>query len=373
MRAGLGGRGPHTFLFLSIILLLARHRALDHWPHGGHNFGGEYNKSKGPQLHSFSVEFIDLNDLSLQTLIPEIISTILTLSVLFFSSFLLNSNLAQAVPMYLNEVAPTELRGSLGAVNQFGITLGILASYIVGLVVQQRRATVVGCSSIPGDATSSSSSSSSLVLYGKATDDLMCDDLVSGWSCEESDGGLDACEVWPRVSQHEEVARRCDYEIRHITLVIPFSFFVAFVYRWYMRPMCALQGTLPNWRVLAWVAAGASAFLCVAMSLMPESPVYLFKSGRSDRARRVSLQLGLNFSLEGLYAFQRIPPVFEPAESRFFVATECVRALLQHAISFVSSPHYSLDGLDAYLFLAHFTLFLVCTSCLGLLGNFHGP
>ena len=98
----------------------------------------------------------------------------------------------KAVPMYLNEVAPTELRGSLGAVNQFGITLGILASYIVGLVVEQRRATVVYCSSGLDDATSSSS----LVLYGKVTDDLTCSDLVSGWTCEEStDGGYSTCEV----------------------------------------------------------------------------------------------------------------------------------------------------------------------------------
>lgn len=93
--------------------------------------------------------------------------------------------------MYLNEVAPTELRGSLGAVNQFGITLGILASYVVGLVVEQRRATVVYCSSGLDDL-----SSSSLMLYGKVTEDLTCSDLVSGWTCKEStDDGFSTCEV----------------------------------------------------------------------------------------------------------------------------------------------------------------------------------
>jgi hypothetical protein len=47
------------------------------------------------------------------------------------------------------------------------------------------------------------------------------------------------------------------------------------------------QGDLPDWRVLAWVAAAGSALLFVARSFMPESPVHLFKTGRSDQARDV--------------------------------------------------------------------------------------
>ena len=36
-----------------------------------------------------------------------------------------------AVPVYLSELAPTELRGSLGSLNQLMITIGILAAYLV--------------------------------------------------------------------------------------------------------------------------------------------------------------------------------------------------------------------------------------------------
>ena len=35
------------------------------------------------------------------------------------------------VPVYLTEMAPTELRGSLGSLNQLMITIGILAAYLV--------------------------------------------------------------------------------------------------------------------------------------------------------------------------------------------------------------------------------------------------
>ena len=37
-------------------------------------------------------------------------------------------------PMYIGEIAPTHLRGALGASNQLAITIGILAAYLLGLV-----------------------------------------------------------------------------------------------------------------------------------------------------------------------------------------------------------------------------------------------
>ena len=36
-------------------------------------------------------------------------------------------------PMYLSEVAPVNLRGALGTLNQFGIVSGLLISQILGL------------------------------------------------------------------------------------------------------------------------------------------------------------------------------------------------------------------------------------------------
>lgn len=36
-------------------------------------------------------------------------------------------------PMYLSEVAPVNLRGSLGTLNQFGIVTGLLISQVLGL------------------------------------------------------------------------------------------------------------------------------------------------------------------------------------------------------------------------------------------------
>ena len=37
------------------------------------------------------------------------------------------------VPMYISEIAPLNLRGGLGTVNQLGVTVGILFSQILGI------------------------------------------------------------------------------------------------------------------------------------------------------------------------------------------------------------------------------------------------
>jgi hypothetical protein len=98
----------------------------------------------------------------------------------------------QAVPLYLSEVAPTELRGSLGAVNQFGVTLGILAAYVAGLAVQRRQLTDVACADDRRGADGGGSAAPSLTLYGVTTYDLACGELVSGWTCEPSSGDAGA-------------------------------------------------------------------------------------------------------------------------------------------------------------------------------------
>lgn len=45
-----------------------------------------------------------------------------------------------AVPLYLSEMAPTEIRGAVGALNQFMITVGILAAYITSAVLAEAEA-----------------------------------------------------------------------------------------------------------------------------------------------------------------------------------------------------------------------------------------
>ena len=37
------------------------------------------------------------------------------------------------VPMYISEIAPLNLRGGLGTVNQLGVTIGILFSQVLGI------------------------------------------------------------------------------------------------------------------------------------------------------------------------------------------------------------------------------------------------
>lgn len=51
-----------------------------------------------------------------------------------YFSLLLNAGVNTAVaPVYLSEIAPVKLRGSLGVLNQFGIVTGILVGFIFGL------------------------------------------------------------------------------------------------------------------------------------------------------------------------------------------------------------------------------------------------
>jgi hypothetical protein len=75
-------------------------------------------------------------------------------------------------------------------------------------------------------------------LHGKSYD-LSCNEVVSDWTCEASNN-------------------HC-------------------------------EGSLPEWRVLAWVACFVSAVLLVLMPFMPETPTYLLKQGKVEEARKVIL------------------------------------------------------------------------------------
>jgi len=139
--------------------------------------------------------------------------------------------ISMSVPLYIGEVAPTHLRGSLGAANQFALTIGILVSYVVGILAEEHQVTLITCLPDAND------DDSMVWLHGKSYD-LTCKDIVSDWKCE---------------------AKGDDF-------------------------YC--QGSLPMWRLLAWVAAGVSALLLVLMPFMPESPTFLVKQGRVEDARK---------------------------------------------------------------------------------------
>ncbi|KAA0065232.1 sugar transporter ERD6-like 6 [Cucumis melo var. makuwa] len=52
--------------------------------------------------------------------------------------------ISYTVPVYIAEIAPQNLRGSLGSVNQLSVTLGIMLSYLLGLFVPWRILAVLG-------------------------------------------------------------------------------------------------------------------------------------------------------------------------------------------------------------------------------------
>ncbi|EPS62514.1 hypothetical protein M569_12276, partial [Genlisea aurea] len=52
--------------------------------------------------------------------------------------------ISYTVPIYIAEIAPQDLRGALGSVNQLSVTIGILISYLIGLLVEWRLLAVLG-------------------------------------------------------------------------------------------------------------------------------------------------------------------------------------------------------------------------------------
>ncbi|XP_050366456.1 sugar transporter ERD6-like 6 [Argentina anserina] len=84
--------------------------------------------------------------------IPNVIGW-LTISFAKDSSFLYMGRLLEGfgvgiisyvVPVYIAEIAPQNLRGALGSVNQLSVTIGILLAYLLGLFVQWRYLAVLG-------------------------------------------------------------------------------------------------------------------------------------------------------------------------------------------------------------------------------------
>ncbi|KAK1407491.1 hypothetical protein QVD17_39107 [Tagetes erecta] len=52
--------------------------------------------------------------------------------------------ISYTVPVYIAEIAPQNMRGSLGSVNQLSVTIGIMLSYLLGLFVHWRLLAIMG-------------------------------------------------------------------------------------------------------------------------------------------------------------------------------------------------------------------------------------
>ncbi|XP_020582348.1 sugar transporter ERD6-like 6 isoform X2 [Phalaenopsis equestris] len=52
--------------------------------------------------------------------------------------------ISYTVPVYIAEIAPRNMRGGLGAVNQLSVTIGIMVAYLLGMFVNWRALAVIG-------------------------------------------------------------------------------------------------------------------------------------------------------------------------------------------------------------------------------------
>mmetsp|Transcript_44262 Transcript_44262/g.120589 ORF Transcript_44262/g.120589 Transcript_44262/m.120589 type:complete len:555 (+) Transcript_44262:222-1886(+) len=150
------------------------------------------------------------------------------------------------VPIYIAEISPVAIRGTLGALTQLMVTFGIFMTAVLGLVFETKQKTTLKCGGgefswddeYDGDITS-------------------CQDIVSDWTCTVSEDGdsttLGVCE-----------------------------------------------GDMSSWRNLAYAGAVGCAALFILMLGMPESPAFLHANGHLDAARKALQRLrGAGADVEG--------------------------------------------------------------------------
>ncbi|KAF9678306.1 hypothetical protein SADUNF_Sadunf07G0021200 [Salix dunnii] len=116
-------------------------------------FGFTCGYSSPTQAEIISDLKLSISESLMVAAVPNIIGW-LSISFAVDSSFLFMGRLLEGfgvgiisytVPVYIAEIAPQDMRGSLGSVNQLSVTIGILLSYLLGLFVNWRVLAVLGC------------------------------------------------------------------------------------------------------------------------------------------------------------------------------------------------------------------------------------
>lgn len=172
-------------------------------------------------------------------------ATASSVALILFARFVVGVSVGIAsacVPVYIAEVSPSAIRGTLGALNQLGVVVGILLVYLLGYVRQTRQATNIACE--PVDA-----------LLAADDDAASCARSIapSGWTCEAAaapagGGGATAGGV------------------------------------------CV--GEMANWVELSVAAAlVALCLLAGALGYLPETPSFLRGAGKAEEAARVEAWL----------------------------------------------------------------------------------
>ena len=159
------------------------------------------------------------------------------------------------VPMYIAEIAPPSMRGSLGVCNQLGVVSGIALVYYLGYLSTDHEASAKANEYIfPSETAARRAKRLSKVacegpneVYGPGA----CQRIASsGWSCEYSEHGMQT-----------PAGYHC----------------------------C---GAMADWVGLARVACLISvALLVCAWALLPETPVFLRRRGHHDLAANVAANL----------------------------------------------------------------------------------
>ena len=218
------------------------------------------------------------------------------------------------VPVYIAEISPAAIRGSLGVLNQLGIVSGIFLVYAIGYARQRPERSTVSCLVSP---------------IGDEAGPAGCQRIASsGWACvpDLDPSGTDAAA--PLTDPHPG--------------------------------QCV--GQMARWVELTSVAGAVAAWLLVgAWFLLPESPVYLRSRGRAAEALEVETWLNGGRPPVGSPQHGKPPPseaqngqngqngqAKPMAPSELSLCSPSVRAPLRISISLMAIQQFS--GVNAVIF-----------------------